>query len=136
MLGILSGVLFAYAGDLPEISALDHYNPNTITRVYSANAELIGDFAVERRLVVSYDDISPFFRQALVAAEDAGFDTHVGLSVSAILLRLTRDLFDGIEAKFSHRASRPAGASTLTQQLARISSPKPSAIALATSASN
>jgi penicillin-binding protein 1A len=119
MLGILSGVLFAYAGDLPEISALDHYNPNTITRVYSANAELIGDFAVERRLVVSYDDISPFFRQALVAAEDAGFDTHVGLSVSAILLRLTRDVLDGIEAKFSHRATRPAGASTLTQQLAR-----------------
>ena len=61
----------------------------------------------------------PFFRQALVAAEDAGFDTHVGLSVSAIVLRLSRDLLDGIEAKFSHRASRPAGASTLTQQLAR-----------------
>jgi len=119
MLGILSGVLFAYAGDLPEISALDHYNPNTITRVYSAGGDLIGDFAVERRLVVGYDDISPFFRQALVAAEDAGFDTHVGLSVSAIVLRLSRDLLDGIEAKFTHRASRPAGASTLTQQLAR-----------------
>jgi len=119
MLGTLSGVLFAYAGDLPEISALDRYNPNTITRVYSANGELIGDFAVERRLVVGYDDISPFFRQALVAAEDAGFDTHVGLSVSAIVLRLTRDVFDGIEARFTHRTSRPAGASTLTQQLAR-----------------
>ena len=61
MLGILSGVLFAYAGDLPEISALDRYNPNTITRVYSAGGELIGDFAVERRLVVGYDDISPIF---------------------------------------------------------------------------
>jgi penicillin-binding protein 1A len=119
MLGTLSGVLFAYAGDLPEISALDHYNPNTITRVYSGNGELIGDFAVERRLVVGYDDISPFFRQALIASEDAGFDTHVGLSVSAILLRLSRDVIDGIEAKFAHRATRPAGASTLTQQLAR-----------------
>ncbi|HEX7797698.1 MAG TPA: PBP1A family penicillin-binding protein [Vicinamibacterales bacterium] len=119
MLGTLSGVLFAYAGDLPEISALDHYNPNTITRVYSGNGELIGDFAVERRLVVGYEDISPFFRQALIAAEDAGFDTHVGLSVSAILLRLSRDVIDGIEARFAHRATRPAGASTLTQQLAR-----------------
>src|SRR5262249_37476426 len=119
MLGILSGVLFAYAGDLPEISALDHYNPNTITRVYSANGELIGDFAVERRLVVGYDDISPFFRQALVAAEDAGFDTHVGLSVSAIVLRLSRDVLDVVEARFTHRATRPAGASTLTQQLPR-----------------
>jgi penicillin-binding protein 1A len=98
MLGTLSGELFAYAGDLPEISALDHYNPNTITRVYSGNGELIGDFAVERRLVVGYEDISPFFRQALIAAEDAGFDTHVGLSVSAIVLRLSRDVIDGIEA--------------------------------------
>jgi hypothetical protein len=26
-LGILSGVLFAYAGDLPQISALDDYAP-------------------------------------------------------------------------------------------------------------
>ena len=33
MLGILSGVLFAYAGDLPQITALDDYRPNTISRV-------------------------------------------------------------------------------------------------------
>jgi len=38
LLGILSGVLFAFAGDLPEISALDNYNPSTITRVYAATA--------------------------------------------------------------------------------------------------
>src|SRR5258708_22245587 len=119
MLGILSGVLFAYAGDLPEISALDRYNPNTITRVYSANGQLIGDFAVERRLVVGYDDISPYFRQAIIAAEDAGFDSHFGLSISAILLRASRDVFEAVQAMLAHRATRPAGASTLTQQLAR-----------------
>ena len=33
LLGTLSGVLFAYSGDLPQISALDSYAPNTITRV-------------------------------------------------------------------------------------------------------
>ena len=38
LLGILSGVLFAYAGDLPQISALDDYTPSTITRVYAAAA--------------------------------------------------------------------------------------------------
>jgi penicillin-binding protein 1A len=117
--GILSGVLFAYAGDLPEISALDRYNPNTITRVYAANGQLIGDFAVERRLVVGYDDISPYFRQAIIAAEDAGFDSHFGLSISAIILRASRDVFEAVQAMLAHRATRPAGASTLTQQLAR-----------------
>ena len=33
LLGTLSGVLFAYSDDLPEVSALDNYAPNTITRV-------------------------------------------------------------------------------------------------------
>ena len=119
MLGVLSGVLFAYAGDLPEISALDNYNPSTITRVRAANGTIIGEFAVQRRIVVGYDDISPNFRQAIVAAEDASFDSHVGLSVTAIAARLTRDIFEGIGAVLTHRKLRPAGASTLTQQLAR-----------------
>ena len=59
LLGILSGVLFAYAGDLPQISTLDNYSPNTITRVYAAGGDVIGEFAVQRRLVVGYDDIAP-----------------------------------------------------------------------------
>ena len=85
--GILSGVLFAFAGDLPQISALDNYTPSTITRVYSANNQLIGEFAVQRRLVIGYDDIPTTFRQAIIASEDAGFDSHIGLSISAIALR-------------------------------------------------
>ena len=56
--GILSGVLFAYAGDLPQITALDNYNPSTITRVYAAQGQLIGEFATQRRVIVSYDDIT------------------------------------------------------------------------------
>ena len=50
--GILSGVLFAYAGDLPQVSALDNYAPSTITRVLAANGQLIGEFATERRVVI------------------------------------------------------------------------------------
>ncbi len=119
MAGILSGVLFAYAGDLPEISALDNYRPNTISRVHAANGQVIGEFAVERRVVIGYDDISPKFREAIIAAEDAGFDTHFGLSISAIAGRLIRDVLDAMKDAMARRASRPAGASTLTQQLAR-----------------
>jgi penicillin-binding protein 1A len=117
--GILSGVLFAYGSDLPQISALDDYTPSTITRVYAADGSVIGEFAVQRRLVIGYNDISPTFRQAIIAAEDAGFDSHFGLSISAIAIRLTRDVLEAVEAMASGRATRPAGASTLTQQLAR-----------------
>ncbi len=112
LLGALSGVLIAYSGDLPEISALDNYNPSTITRVYASGGEVVGEFAVQRRLVIGYDDISPRLREAIISAEDAGFNSHFGLSISRILVTLTRDVL-------YRRLGNPAGASTLTQQLAR-----------------
>jgi penicillin-binding protein 1A len=119
LLGIASGVLFAYAGDLPRVTALDDYAPSTITRVYAAGGEVVGQFATERRMVIGHDDIAPHLRQAIIAAEDAGFDSHVGLSMSRILITLVRDVLDGVRDMFAGRPSRPAGASTLTQQLAR-----------------
>ena len=110
LLGVLSGVMFAYAGDLPLISKLDSYAPNAITRVYASNGETLGEFATERRLVISYDEISPYLRNAIISAEDKDFNNHFGLSVSAMLVRLTSDLL---------RRRMIAGASTLTMQLAR-----------------
>lgn len=118
-LGILSGVLFAYAGDLPQISALDNYNPSTITRVYAADGQAIGEFAVQRRLIVGYDDIAPELRQAIIAAEDAEFNSHFGLSISRIAVTLMRDVVRRMRDMIARRASRPGGASTITQQLAR-----------------
>ena len=123
-LGVLTGVVFAYAGDLPQISALDNYAPSTITRVYGADGQGIGDFAVERRLVVGYDEIAPDLRMAIIAAEDGDFNSHFGLSVSRIAVTLARDVFEFVTDRIRGRTSRPAGASTLTQQLARIVLPE------------
>jgi penicillin-binding protein 1A len=110
MLGILSGVMFAYAGDLPLISRLDDYAPSAITRVYASNGETLGEFAIERRLVIAYDDIAPDLRNAIISAEDKGFNNHFGLSVSAMVARLANDML---------RRRLVAGGSTLTMQLAR-----------------
>ncbi len=109
ILGTTTGVLFTFAGDLPQISALDDYAPNTITRVYARNGETIGEFATQRRVVIDYENISPYLRDAIVAAEDAGFYSHVGLSISRLAITIVRDVVRG----------EMAGASTLTQQLAR-----------------
>ncbi|MEW6320016.1 MAG: PBP1A family penicillin-binding protein [Acidobacteriota bacterium] len=108
--GTVSGVLFAYADDLPQISALDDYAPSTITRVLDRQGQVIGDFAVERRVLIGYADIPPDLRNAILAAEDADFFQHFGLSVPRIVLTLVRDI---MEMRLA------AGASTLTQQLAR-----------------
>src|SRR5688572_20775386 len=110
ILGIASGVLFAYAGDLPAISALDDYAPSTITRVYGVRREVVGEFAIQRREVISYEAISPNLRQAILAAEDDGFEQHFGLSIPRIVVTLVKDILERRMA---------AGASTLTQQLTR-----------------
>ena len=109
-LGIASGVLFAYAGDLPQISALDDYAPSTITRVFGSHGEVVGEFAIQRREVVPYEAISLNLRQDIMAAEDDQFEQHIGLSIPRIVATLIKDIIERRKA---------GGASTLTQQLAR-----------------
>src|SRR4051812_15385241 len=108
--GILSGVMFAYGGDLPQVTSLDDYSPSTITRVLAANGQVIGDFATQRRVVVGYDDINPLLRQAIIATEDSEFDRHFGVNIWRIAVAALTDILE---------RRRAQGASTLTQQLAR-----------------
>ena len=110
LLGTLSGVLFAYSDDLPEVSALDNYSPNTITRVVGKNGQLVGEFAVERRVVIHYNDIPVNLRQAILSAEDGDFFQHTGFSIPRMVLALMRDVA-------TH--GRSPGGSTITQQLTR-----------------
>jgi penicillin-binding protein 1A len=112
MLGILTGVLLAYAGDLPQVSALDEYTPRTITRLYATDSRVIGEFATERRVLLKYEDIPPVLRHAILAAEDAEFEHHVGIRPLRLLVTVVRNLV-------YERRLMYAGASTLTQQLAR-----------------
>src|SRR3569832_592866 len=81
ILGTVSGVLFAFAGDLPQISALDDYAPSTITRVYGAHVEVVGEFSTQRRVVVPYEAISPRLRQAIISVEDSEFEHEHNLSI-------------------------------------------------------
>jgi penicillin-binding protein 1A len=110
VLGLATGVFFAYAGDLPRITALDDYAPSTISRVYGARGEIVGEFAVQRREVISYEAISPMLKQAILAAEDDSFEQHFGLSIPRIIVALVKDIIERRKA---------GGASTLTQQLTR-----------------
>ncbi len=111
MAGAVSGVFFAYAPDLPEISELDSYTPATITRLYARGGELIGEFATERRIILSYDDIPEVLRNAIISAEDGNFFHHVGINIPRIVMTMVSNILQG--------DLTAAGASTITQQLAR-----------------
>ena len=107
--GGISGAMFAYAPDRPEISTLDDYAPSTITRVYAAGGEEIGQFATERRVIIGYDDIPEVLRQAIISSEDASFFSHFGFNLRRMAITVIQNVL----------RQRRRGASTLTQQLAR-----------------
>jgi penicillin-binding protein 1A len=110
LLGIASGVVLAFVGDLPAISALDGYTPSTITRVLGRDGSVVGDFATERREVVEFAAIPAVLRQAIIAREDANFDRHSGIQPTLMVWAAIQDVFS---------SGRSPGRSTITQQLAR-----------------
>jgi penicillin-binding protein 1A len=110
MLGTAAGVLFAFADDLPQISALDDYSPGIITRVIGRDGSVVGEFATERRQIVSYDEIPVVLRQAIMSAEDKEFMTHGGIHPVLMAWAALNDVLS---------KRRTPGRSTITQQLAR-----------------
>ena len=108
--GSLAGLTLVYSVDLPQIADLEHYRPSTTTDLYDRKGRIIGSFALERRVVVNYDDFAPILRQAVLSIEDKSFESHWGINMLRIAGALWYDLR-------SH--GRPQGASTLTMQLAR-----------------
>jgi penicillin-binding protein 1A len=79
--GAVAGVLLAFENDLPQVSSLEQFQPNIITRIYAADGKLIGDFAIEKRVIVGFKDIPPVLRNAVVAVEDADFWKHLGINL-------------------------------------------------------
>jgi penicillin-binding protein 1A len=108
--GSLAGLTLVYSVDLPQINQLERYRPSTTTDLYDRNGHIIGSFALQRRVVVGYDDFAPILRQAVISIEDKSFESHWGVNVLRIGGALWHDL---------HTHGRGQGASTLTMQLAR-----------------
>ena len=108
--GSLAGLMLVFSVNLPQINDLERYRPSTMTDLYDCKGRVIGSFALEKRIVVNYEDFSPVLRQAVVSIEDKNFDSHWGINVFRIAGALWHDIR-------SH--GRAQGASTLTMQLAR-----------------
>lgn len=99
-----------YKKDLPSLAQLHNIEPNLITRVYSAEGELIQEFFSERRIYVPLRKMPQHFIDALLAVEDRRFYNHWGVNSFAILRALWVNLTN---------LRIVQGASTITQQLSR-----------------
>lgn len=109
-IGAAIGLLWYVAQDLPPLDVLQTYQPSQVTRVYSDDRQVIGQFYIERRLVTPLAQIPKSFINAVIAVEDARFFEHPGLDFVGIARAAWTNL---------RRGGRVEGASTITQQLAR-----------------
>ncbi len=100
-----------YLASLPPISNFDDIKPNPVTSIYSLDGEVIKTFTVFRFEKVSIDDIPANLKNAVISTEDKNFYRHRGFDTFG----LVRSIFANIKA-----GSLKQGASTITQQLARI----------------
>ncbi len=109
-IGAFAGLLIVYSTDLPQISELETYRPSSITEVLDDQGRVIGSFALQRRVIASYEDYPQVLRDAVLSIEDKDFEKHWGINFYRVLGAAYRDLTSG---------SRAQGASTLTMQLSR-----------------
>jgi penicillin-binding protein 1A len=79
-------------------------------RVYTRDGGLIAQIGEQRRIPVEYEEIPMVVRQAVLAAEDAGFFEHRGFEWRGIVRAIVMNLVT---------ADAGQGGSTITQQAAR-----------------
>src|SRR5246500_2505903 len=108
-LGAASGLLFVYASDLPEIRALETYRPNVVTEIYADDGQLVGSFALQRRILMTYEQCPKVLYNAVTSIEDQHFEEHWGIDFPRIAGAAWRNVLH-------HRIT--AGASTISMQLA------------------
>ena len=113
---VLAGIviIFAYVFylsiDLPSIEQLENYDPDLVTRIYSADGVLLNELYFEKRVFVELEQIPQHMRDAVVAKEDRRFYDHWGISLRDVLRAV---VINTVTMSYS------SGFSSLTQQLAR-----------------
>ncbi len=108
--GIIAAYELNYSRAANEVAALATYRPSVVTRVYADDGEtVIGEFALEKRIPLKYEEIPQVLKNAILAVEDVRFYDHIGIDpiriVGATWKNLTTDKVEG--------------GSTLTQQLTK-----------------
>jgi penicillin-binding protein 1A len=108
--GIIAAYQINYSRAAQEVASLATYRPSVVTRIYADDGEtVIGEFAIEKRIPLKYEEIPPLVKNAILAIEDARFYEHMGIDPIRII---------GVAWKNFTTGSREGG-STLTQQLAK-----------------
>lgn len=104
-------LLYNINHSIPNHATLKNYSPPVLSRIFASDGKLIGEHAKEKRIFVPYEYIPKKVIYAFLAAEDQNFFYHTGVDVTSIIRAAIMNALS--------KGSRPAGASTITQQVAR-----------------
>jgi penicillin-binding protein 1A len=119
--GLAHHIYFDRSG-VPDLEPFIRFELSTIGKVYDARGTVLVEVAREYRQVVSYEEVPPVLRHAILAAEDKNFFAHSGVDYRALPRVLYRATMSSVGAWWSgdgFRLHLPQGGSTLTQQLVR-----------------
>ncbi|MEG2755948.1 MAG: transglycosylase domain-containing protein, partial [Mucinivorans sp.] len=112
VVGVLLLLILAGAfGELPTFEELENPRSNISTELISSDGQNLGNYYIENRSFVEYNELSPSLVQALVATEDARFYNHSGID----FIGLSRVAFKTLLLAQSGQG----GGSTISQQLAK-----------------
>ncbi|MBS3819192.1 PBP1A family penicillin-binding protein [bacterium] len=112
-IGTAVGFYIAIMENLPSFSQLEEYEPGIITSIYSNDGEVIGEYALEKRIEVSSEKIPEILKKALIATEDPRFYKHNGIDFLGILRAAKENILNGGDS------GKLQGGSTISQQLVR-----------------
>ncbi len=114
--------------NLPDVRPFIRFEVPTIGHIYDANGLPLIALAREHRQIITYEDIPPVVRHAILATEDRNFFSHNGVDYSVFprvlgKLRLGT-LLAHLTSLGGHDEAHcptifPQGGSTITQQLVR-----------------
>ncbi len=113
VLGVLVGTYVAVKKTVPDVSALETFEPSLLTAIYADDGRIIKEIGPEKRIVVTYAQIPVVLRNAILATEDPRFFRHKGIDMRGVLRAVKENALHFLtRSKFE-------GGSTITQQLAR-----------------
>src|SRR5580704_17489256 len=107
-IGAAAGLAFVYSNDLPQVRALEDYRPSVVTELYSDDGQPIANFALQRRILLTWEEIPQVLKDAVTSTEDQHFFEHWGIDLPRVVEAAWRNVMH-------HRIQE--GASTITMQL-------------------
>lgn len=107
---VFAGCIFLYVDK--NTSSLDLVSESELQkpiRIYSKDGKLIGYFGIERRELISFEQIPENLKNAVLAAEDKDYFNHSGVKISSLVRALLGEL----------TGSPSGGGGTISMQVVR-----------------